>query len=144
MVGPDPSALSSEGSLDHPLSGPREELFWRRELLASTEAPRSRSPVVDSAVVASLGATFAIKDRPLRPDPVALLRRSLWLRCRCPPHLAQTSIDPVAPAGSVVCSAYFWLLLGLGRREPLAVVFSWTCYSFRSGNRPSRARKVLF
>jgi diguanylate cyclase (GGDEF)-like protein len=64
--------LSTEGSLDHPLSGPREELFWRRELLASTEAPRSRYPVVDEAVVASVGATFAIKERPIRPDPAAV------------------------------------------------------------------------
>jgi diguanylate cyclase (GGDEF)-like protein len=64
--------LSTEGSLDHPLSGPREELFWRRELLASTEPPRSRYPVVDSAVAASLGATFAIKERPIRPDPQAV------------------------------------------------------------------------
>jgi diguanylate cyclase (GGDEF)-like protein len=64
--------LSTEGSLDHPLSGPREELFWRRQLLASTEPPRSHHPVVDSAVVASLGATFAIKERPLRPDPEAV------------------------------------------------------------------------
>jgi diguanylate cyclase (GGDEF)-like protein len=64
--------LSTEGSLDHPLSGPREELFWRRELLASTEPPRSRYPVVDTAVVASVGATFEIKDRPLRADPAAV------------------------------------------------------------------------
>ena len=64
--------LSTEGSLDHPLSGPREELFWRRELLASTEPPRSRHPVVDTAVVASVGATFAIKQRPLRADPEAV------------------------------------------------------------------------
>jgi diguanylate cyclase (GGDEF)-like protein len=64
--------LSSEGSLDHPLSGPREELFWRRELLASTEPPRSRYPVVDSAVVASAGAAFSIKARPVRPDPEAV------------------------------------------------------------------------
>ena len=64
--------LSTEGSLDHPLSGPREELFWRRELLASTEPPRSRFPVVDSAVVASVGATFDIKQRPVRPDPEAV------------------------------------------------------------------------
>jgi diguanylate cyclase (GGDEF)-like protein len=64
--------LSTEGSLDHPLSGPREELFWRRELLASTEPPRSRFPIVDTAVVASVGATFAIKDRVLRPDPEAM------------------------------------------------------------------------
>ncbi len=64
--------LSTEGALDHPLSGPREELFWRRELLASTEPPRSRYPVVDTAVVASVGATFAIKARPIRPDPAAV------------------------------------------------------------------------
>jgi diguanylate cyclase (GGDEF)-like protein len=64
--------LSTEGSLDHPLSGPREELFWRRELLASTEPPRSRYPVVDTAVVAGVGATFAIKQRPIRADPVAV------------------------------------------------------------------------
>ncbi len=64
--------LSTEGSLDHPLSGPREELFWRRELLASTEPPRSRFPVVDTTVVASVGATFAIKERPARADPQAV------------------------------------------------------------------------
>lgn len=64
--------LSTEGSLDHPLSGPREELFWRRELLASTEPPRSRYPIVDSAVVASVGATFEIKERPVRADPEAV------------------------------------------------------------------------
>ena len=61
--------LSSEGALDHPLSGPREELYWRRELLAAVEAPRSRFPVIDSAVVASVGATFAIKARRVPPDP---------------------------------------------------------------------------
>ena len=32
--------LSTEGALDHPLSGPQEELYWRRELLASVEPPR--------------------------------------------------------------------------------------------------------
>jgi diguanylate cyclase (GGDEF)-like protein len=64
--------LSTEGSLDHPLSGPREELFWRRELLASTEPPRSRYPVVDTDVVPPVGATFEIKRRPIRPDPVAV------------------------------------------------------------------------
>jgi diguanylate cyclase (GGDEF)-like protein len=64
--------LSTEGSLDHPLAGPREELFWRRELLASTEPPRSRVPIVDSAVHASFGATFEIRERPVRPDPEAV------------------------------------------------------------------------
>jgi diguanylate cyclase (GGDEF)-like protein len=64
--------LATEGSLDHPLSGPREELFWRRELLASTEPPRSRFPVVDTAVTASYGATFEIKQRPVCADPGAV------------------------------------------------------------------------
>jgi diguanylate cyclase (GGDEF)-like protein len=64
--------LSSEGALDHPLSGPREELYWRRELLAASEAPRSRFPVVDSTVVASIGATFAIKPRRVPADPEAV------------------------------------------------------------------------
>jgi diguanylate cyclase (GGDEF)-like protein len=64
--------LSTEGALDHPLSGPTEELYWRRQLLASTEPPRSRQPVVDGAVVASVGATFAFKPRRLVPDPEAV------------------------------------------------------------------------
>jgi diguanylate cyclase (GGDEF)-like protein len=64
--------LSTEGALDHPLSGPTEELYWRRELLASTEPPRSRQPVVDGAVVASIGAVFAFKPRRTAPDPEAV------------------------------------------------------------------------
>ena len=64
--------LATEGSLDHPLSGPRDELFWRRELLASTEPPRSRFPVVDTAVMGSYGATFEIKQRPVCADPGAV------------------------------------------------------------------------
>jgi diguanylate cyclase (GGDEF)-like protein len=61
--------LSHEGWLDHPLSGPREELFWRRLVVASTEPPRSRFPVVDQSVVASYGATFQIEPRLLQADP---------------------------------------------------------------------------
>jgi diguanylate cyclase (GGDEF)-like protein len=64
--------LSTEGPLDHPLSGPQEELFWRRELLAATEPPRSRQPVVDGTVVASVGATFEIKPRRVLPDAEAV------------------------------------------------------------------------
>ena len=64
--------LSSEGALDHPLSGPHEELYWRRELVASTEPPRSRFPVVDAAVVASVGADFAIRPRRMKADPEAV------------------------------------------------------------------------
>jgi diguanylate cyclase (GGDEF)-like protein len=61
--------LSHEGWLDHPLSGPREELFWRRSVVASTEPPRSRFPVVDQSVVASYGATFQIQPRLVQADP---------------------------------------------------------------------------
>ena len=45
--------LSHEGWLDHPLSGPPEELFWRRSVVESTEPQRSRYPVVDGTVAAS-------------------------------------------------------------------------------------------
>jgi diguanylate cyclase (GGDEF)-like protein len=73
--------LSCEGVLDHPLSGPKEELYWRRALVASTEPPRSRLPVVDSTVRLSIGATFDIKVRDLRPsdDAVASLLEGIGL-----------------------------------------------------------------
>jgi diguanylate cyclase (GGDEF)-like protein len=73
--------LSCEGVLDHPLSGPKEELYWRRALVASTEPPRSRLPVVDSTVRASVGATFDIKARDLAPseDAVASLLDAIGL-----------------------------------------------------------------
>jgi diguanylate cyclase (GGDEF)-like protein len=61
--------LSHEGWLDHPLSGPREELFWRRSVVESSEPPRSRFPVTDQAVVASYGATFLIEPRLVQADP---------------------------------------------------------------------------
>ncbi|HEU4697790.1 MAG TPA: diguanylate cyclase [Gemmatimonadales bacterium] len=64
--------LSTEGTLGHPLSGPPEELYWRRALVASTEPPRSKQPVVDQGVVASVGATFAIAARPAQPAPEAV------------------------------------------------------------------------
>ena len=64
--------LSYEGALDHPLSGPREELYWRRALVESAEPPRSRFPVVDSAVVASYGAIFEIRSPRAEPDPVTV------------------------------------------------------------------------
>ena len=55
--------LASEGTLDHPLSGPREQLYWRRSVVQSTEPPRSLSPVVEPGVVASVGAVFDIQPR---------------------------------------------------------------------------------
>lgn len=64
--------LSFEGSLDHPLLGPKDQLYWRRALLASSEPPRSPVPVVDGSLVASVGATFDIRPRRLASDPTAV------------------------------------------------------------------------
>ncbi len=61
--------MSFEGALDHPLSGPREELYWRRAVVQSTEPPRSRVPVVEPGVVASIGAVFDIRPRRAVADP---------------------------------------------------------------------------
>jgi len=55
--------LSSEGALDHPLSGPREQLYWRRSVVQSTEPPRSLSPITQAGVTASVGAVFDLKPR---------------------------------------------------------------------------------
>ncbi len=64
--------LSYEGSLDHPLLGPKDQLYWRRALLATAEPPRSPQPVVDGRLVASVGATFDIRPRRLASDPTAV------------------------------------------------------------------------
>src|SRR5437899_3081426 len=42
--------LPCEGCLDHPLLGPRDELFKRREIVGATEPPRARGPVVEETV----------------------------------------------------------------------------------------------
>ena len=68
--------LSYEGSLDHPLSGPREELYWRRSVVQSSEPPRSLAPVVEAGVAASVGAVFQIKPRRAVPD-AALVQQVL-------------------------------------------------------------------
>ena len=60
--------LATEGQLDHPLSGPAEELYWRRALVASTEPPRSPQPVVDRRVPVMVGAAFQLRARPEQPD----------------------------------------------------------------------------
>jgi len=54
--------LPCEGCLDHPLLGPREELFWRREIVGATEPVRARLPVVDEAVSedVQVGAIFPL------------------------------------------------------------------------------------
>ncbi len=60
--------LSSDGALDFPLAGPREELYWRRAVVRNSEPPRSTTPVVENQVKASIGAVFAFRTRPARVD----------------------------------------------------------------------------
>jgi diguanylate cyclase (GGDEF)-like protein len=42
--------LPCEGCLDHPLLGPRDELFRRRQIVGATEPARARAPVVEESV----------------------------------------------------------------------------------------------
>jgi diguanylate cyclase (GGDEF)-like protein len=46
--------LPCEGCLDHPLLGPRDELFRRREIVGATEPARSRGPVVEETVASDV------------------------------------------------------------------------------------------
>jgi diguanylate cyclase (GGDEF)-like protein len=46
--------LPCEGCLDHPLLGPREELFRRRRMAQDAEPPRSPEPVVDATMWVSV------------------------------------------------------------------------------------------
>jgi diguanylate cyclase (GGDEF)-like protein len=64
--------LSCEGSLDHPLAGPPDQVWWRRQVVQSSEPPRSQQPVVETGVVASVGAVFQIRPLPIAPDPMAV------------------------------------------------------------------------
>ncbi|MGD2136216.1 MAG: [Fe-Fe] hydrogenase large subunit C-terminal domain-containing protein, partial [Gemmatimonadales bacterium] len=52
--------LPCEGCLDHPLLGPREELFRRRRMAAEAEPPRSQLPVVDPDVVVAVGRAYEV------------------------------------------------------------------------------------
>lgn len=57
--------LPCEGCLDHPLLGPKEELFWRRAVVEASEPPRSKLPVLDPEVMGrvNVGATFPVDAR---------------------------------------------------------------------------------
>jgi diguanylate cyclase (GGDEF)-like protein len=61
--------LPCEGCLDHPLLGPREELFRRREIVGATEPARARAPVVDEEVAGRVrvGEVFPIRRNGHRP-----------------------------------------------------------------------------
>jgi len=66
--------LPCEGCLDHPLLGPREQLFWRREIVGATEPVRSRLPVIDADVAdgVQVAEAFPIPRDGLRPAAEAV------------------------------------------------------------------------
>jgi len=64
--------LPCEGCLDHPLLGPREELYWRRRVVGESEPPRSKLPVLDSAEGVDVGRSFAFVRNGKRPPEDAV------------------------------------------------------------------------
>ena len=66
--------LPCEGCLDHPLLGPREELFRRREIVGATEPMRAAGPVVEEAVarLVQVGDSFSISRNGHRPQVEAV------------------------------------------------------------------------
>jgi len=52
--------LPCEGCLDHPLLGPKDELFRRREIVGATEPPRAAATVLAEGVTITMGAVFAV------------------------------------------------------------------------------------
>ncbi len=63
--------LPCEGCLDHPLMGPREELFWRRDVLEKAEPPRSNEPILDDEIELDLSKKFApMANRDSPPEEV--------------------------------------------------------------------------
>jgi len=53
--------LPCEGCLDHPLLGPKEELFLRRSIVGATEPPRALGPVLAEGIEIKVGAAFKIE-----------------------------------------------------------------------------------
>jgi len=66
--------LPCDGCLDHPLIGPPEELFWRREIVGATEPARAREPVVEESVAdtVQVGAAFAFVRNGVGAPPEAV------------------------------------------------------------------------
>src|SRR2546428_8440262 len=65
--------LPCEGCLDHPMLGPKDELFRRREIVGATEPARSRAPVVEEAVArgVKVAESFLISKNGQRPQTEA-------------------------------------------------------------------------
>jgi diguanylate cyclase (GGDEF)-like protein len=66
--------LACEGCLDHPLMGPKEELFWRRRVVTEAEPPRSPIPVVDPGVRVRLDRAFDFHRNGRKPPQIEIDR----------------------------------------------------------------------
>jgi diguanylate cyclase (GGDEF)-like protein len=66
--------LPCEGCLDHPLMGPKEELFWRRRVVTETEPPRADRSVIDPAIEISLDRAFEFYHNGRKPPQVEIDR----------------------------------------------------------------------
>ena len=53
--------LPCEGCLDHPLLGPKEELFRRREIVGATEPKRAPASVLAEGIEIEVGAAFDVE-----------------------------------------------------------------------------------
>lgn len=60
--------LANEGSLDHPMLGPREQLFWRRRVAEEGSPPRSPVPVIDPSVPVDVRKAFEFSTNGQRPS----------------------------------------------------------------------------
>jgi len=64
--------LPCEGCLDHPLLGPKEELFRRREIVGATEPPRATESVLREGVRIQVGAAFTVEVNDTGPSVEAV------------------------------------------------------------------------
>ena len=64
--------LPCEGCLDHPLLGPREELFRRRAIVGATEPPRATASVLAEGVEIEVGMAFEIQVGDMGPSVEAV------------------------------------------------------------------------
>jgi hypothetical protein len=60
--------LPCEGCLDHPLLGPKEELFRRRQIVGATEPPRAPASVLKEGVEIQVGASFEVETNGAGPS----------------------------------------------------------------------------
>jgi len=64
--------LPCEGCLDHPLLGPKEELFRRRAIVGATEPARASASVLADGVDIEVGMAFAIEAAGAGPSAAAV------------------------------------------------------------------------